>query len=108
MKLRRDPFQAIADPTRRAILVLLATHAMSAGAIAENFDVARPTISKHMQVLNECDLVTATQKGREVYYEIKIEKMKEIDKWLAQFREIWEKRYNQLDNLLSTLKKKEE
>lgn len=108
MKLRRDPFQAIADPTRRAILVLLATHAMSAGAIAENFDVARPTISKHMQVLNECELVTATQKGREVYYEIKIEKMKEIDKWLAQFREIWEKRYNQLDNLLSTLKKKEE
>ena len=108
MKLRRDPFQAIADPTRRAILVLLASQTLTAGAIADNFDVARPTISKHMQILNECELITATQKGREIYYEIKVEKMKEIDQWLARFREIWEKRYNQLDILLSTLKKKEE
>jgi DNA-binding transcriptional ArsR family regulator len=104
MKLRRDPFQAIADPTRRAILVLLAAQTMTAGAIAEKFDVARPTISKHMQVLNECELITANQKGREIYYEIKLDKMKEIEKWLAQFRAIWENRYNQLDNLLSTLK----
>jgi DNA-binding transcriptional ArsR family regulator len=103
MKLRRDPFQAIADPTRRAILVLLAAQTMTAGAIAEKFDVARPTISKHMQVLNECELITANQKGREIYYEIKVDKMKEIEKWLAQFRAIWENRYNQLDNLLSTL-----
>lgn len=103
MKLRRDPFQAIADPTRRAILVLLASQTMTAGAIADNFDVARPTISKHMQILNECELITATQKGREIYYEIKVDKMKEIEKWLAQFRAIWEKRYNQLDDLLSTL-----
>ena len=108
MKLRRDPFQAIADPTRRAILVLLAAQTMTAGAIADNFDVARPTISRHMQVLNECELITATQKGREVYYEIKLDKMKEIDKWLEQFRKIWEDRYNQLDNLLSILKKKEQ
>ena len=107
MKLRRDPFQAIADPTRRAILVLLASHAMSAGAIAENFAVARPTISKHMQVLSECELITSNQKGREIFYELKVDKMKEIDKWLAQFRKIWEDRYNQLDNLLSTIKKKE-
>jgi DNA-binding transcriptional ArsR family regulator len=105
MKLRRDPFQAIADPTRRAILVLLAAQTMTAGAIAEKFDVARPTISKHMQVLNECDLISANQKGREIYYEIKADKMKEIEKWLAQFRAIWENRYNQLDNLLSTLNK---
>lgn len=107
MKLRRDPFQAIADPTRRAILVLLATQTMSAGAIAENFDVARPTISKHMQVLNECDLVTSTQKGREIYYALQADKMKEVDLWLAQFRKIWENRFNQLDNLLLTIQKKE-
>ena len=107
MKLRRDPFQAIADPTRRAILMLLASQTMTAGAIAENFDVARPTISKHMQVLSECELITANQKGREIYYELKVDKMKEIDQWLAQFRKIWENRYNQLDNLLSTLKQKD-
>jgi DNA-binding transcriptional ArsR family regulator len=107
MKLRRDPFQAIADPTRRAILVLLAAQTMTAGAIAEKFDVARPTISKHMQVLNECELITANQKGREIYYEIKVDKMKEIERWLAQFRAVWEKRYNQLDNLLSGLNDEE-
>lgn len=107
MKLRRDPFQAIADPTRRAILVLLASQTMSAGAIAENFKVARPTISKHIQILNECELITSSQKGREIFYELKIENMKEIDNWLTQFRRIWESRFNQLDNLLSTLKKKE-
>jgi DNA-binding transcriptional ArsR family regulator len=108
MKLRRDPFQAIADPTRRAILVLLATQTLTAGAIAENFQVARPTISKHMLVLSECELITATQKGREIYYELQIDKMKEIDKWLAQLRKIWEDRYSQLDNLLSIIKKKEQ
>jgi DNA-binding transcriptional ArsR family regulator len=107
MKLRRDPFQAIADPTRRAILVLLAAQTMTAGAIADNFKVARPTISKHMQVLNECDLIISNQKGREIYYEIKVDKMKEIDNWLIQFRKIWEDRYNQLENLLSIIKKKE-
>ena len=106
MKLRRDPFQAIADPTRRAILVLLASQTMTAGAIADNFDVARPTISKHMQVLNECDLITSKQKGREIFYELKVDKMQEIDQWLAQFRKIWESRYNQLDNLLLTIKNK--
>ena len=108
MKLRRDPFQAIADPTRRAILVLLASQAMTAGAIADNFDVARPTISKHIQILNECELITSNQKGREIFYELKVDKMKEIEKWLAQFRKIWEDRYSQLDNLLSIIKKKEQ
>lgn len=107
MKLRRDPFQAIADPTRRAILVLLAAQTMSAGAIAENFKVARPTISKHIQILNECELITSNQKGREIFYELKVDNMKEIDKWLGQFRKMWEDRYNQLDNLLSIIKKKE-
>jgi DNA-binding transcriptional ArsR family regulator len=107
MKLRRDPFQAIADPTRRAILVLLAAQTMTAGAIADNFDVARPTISKHMSVLYECDLITSTQKGREIYYELQVEKMKEIDNWLAQFKKIWESRYSQLENLLTKFKTKE-
>lgn len=107
MKLRRDPFQAIADPTRRAILVLLAAQTMTAGAIADNFNVARPTISKHMQVLSECDLISASQKGREIFYEIKVDKMKEIDNWLAQFKAIWEARFNQLENLIAKLKKDE-
>ena len=107
MKLRRDPFQAIADPTRRAILVLLASQTMTAGAIANNFDVARPTISKHMQILTECDLVASNQQGREIYYELKIDNMKEIDHWLEQFRKIWESRFSKLDKLISTLKNKE-
>ena len=107
MKLRRDPFQAIADPTRRAILVLLASQTMTAGAIASSFDVARPTISKHMQILAECDLVSSNPKGREIYYELKIDNMKEIDHWLEQFRKIWESRFKKLDNLISTLKNKE-
>lgn len=107
MKLRRDPFQAIADPTRRAILVLLAVQTMTAGAIADNFNVARPTISKHIQILNECELITSNQKGREIYYELKVDKMKEIDKWLTQFRKMWEDRYNQLDTLISIIQTKE-
>ena len=106
MKLRRDIFQAISDPTRRAILVLLSSQAMTAGAIAENFDAARPTISKHIQILGECDLVNTNRQGREIYYALKIDKMKEIDKWLEQFREIWENRFNQLDTVLEQLKSK--
>lgn len=107
MKLRRDPFQAIADPTRRAILVLLASQTMTAGAIAENFEAARPTISKHLQILNECELIKSKQEGREIHYQIEMEKMKGIDQWLEQFRKIWENRFNQLDDLLSTMKKTE-
>ncbi|MBY5957057.1 metalloregulator ArsR/SmtB family transcription factor [Membranicola marinus] len=107
MKLRRDIFQAISDPTRRAILVLLASQTMTAGAIAKNFDVARPTISKHIQILHECELVEANQQGREIHYQLKVEKMKELDHWLEQFRQLWEDRYNQLDDLLSTIKNKE-
>jgi DNA-binding transcriptional ArsR family regulator len=79
---------------------------MTAGAIADNFNVARPTISKHIQILHECELITSTQKGREIFYELKVDKMKEIDTWLAHFRKIWKNRYRQLDKLLSTLNKK--
>ena len=106
MKLRRDIFQAIADPTRRAILLLLTSQTMTAGAIASNFDAARPTISKHIQILSECELLESNQQGREIYYQLKIDKMKEIDKWLEQFRKIWENRFGQLDNLLTTIKNK--
>jgi DNA-binding transcriptional ArsR family regulator len=104
MKLRRDVFQAISDPTRRSILVLLVSQTMTAGAIANNFDVARPTISKHIQILSECELIESNQQGREIYYQIKLDKMKEIDLWLEQFRKIWEDRFNQLDQILNNLK----
>ena len=104
MNLRRDVFQAIADPTRRAILLLLASQSMTAGAIAANFDTARPTVSKHLQILVECEVATQQQQGREIYYQLEIDKMKEIDQWLEQFRKIWEQRFSQLDELLNTLK----
>jgi DNA-binding transcriptional ArsR family regulator len=106
MKLRRDIFQAIADPTRRAILVLLSSQTMTAGAIAAEFNVARPTISKHIQILNECELVTSNPQGREIYYGLKIDKMKEIDSWLEQFRQIWENRFDQLDAYLAKIQTK--
>ena len=105
MESRRDIFQAIADPTRRAIIALIAVHAMTPNALAENFHTSRQAISKHLQILTECELVKQDQQGREIYYQLDIKKMKEIDKWLAQFRSIWEKQFNQLDNVLSTIKK---
>ncbi len=104
--MRRDIFQAIADPTRRAILVLIAVQTMTPNAIAENFNSTRQAVSKHLRILTECELVKQEQKGREIYYSIEIDKMKEIDKWIEQFRKIWETRFNQLDDVLSTLKKK--
>lgn len=104
MKIRRDIFQAIADPTRRAIITLIALQAMTPNAIAEHFDSSRQAVSKHLQILTECELVTQKQQGREIYYQLEVNKMKEIDKWLEQFRKIWETRFNQLDNLLETNK----
>lgn len=103
--MRRDIYQAIADPTRRSILTLIAIQAMTPNAIAENFDTTRQSISKHLRILTECELVKQEQQGREIYYSLQIEKMKEIDKWLNQFREIWETAFNQLDEVLLTLKK---
>ena len=103
--MRRDIFQAIADPTRRSILTLIAVQAMTPNAIAENFNASRQSVSKHLRILVECDLLKQEQQGREIYYSLEIEKMKEIDQWLAQFREIWETKFNQLDELLVTLKK---
>jgi len=103
--MRRDIFQAVADPTRRAIIALIALQAMTPSALAEHFDTTRQAISKHLRILTECELVRQEHQGREIYYQLEIEKMKEIDKWLDQFREIWENRFEQLDELLSTIKK---
>jgi len=102
--MRRDIFQAIADPTRRAIITLIALQAMTPNALAEHFDTTRQAVSKHLKILTECELVKQEQQGREIYYSLKIDKMKEIDQWLEQFKKIWETRFNQLDDLLVTIK----
>lgn len=103
--MRRDIFQAIADPTRRAIITLIALQAMTPNAIAENFHTTRQAISKHLRILTECEVVKQEQRGREIYYQLEVKKLKEMDRWIEQFRKLWEARFNQLDNVLSTLKK---
>ncbi|MBP6620649.1 MAG: winged helix-turn-helix transcriptional regulator [Leadbetterella sp.] len=100
MNLRRDVFQAIADPTRRAILLLLATQTMTAGAIASNFDSARPTVSKHLQILIECELLKQEQNGREIIYSINPNKVKEVADWAEQFRKLWDDRFNKLEDIM--------
>ena len=104
--MKRDIFQAIADPTRRAILVLLASQAMTPNALAEQFDMTRQAVSKHIRILKECEIVMQKKSGREIYYHFKPKKMKEIDSWLEQFRKHWETRFNQLDHVLANLKSK--
>lgn len=106
MNLRRDVFQAIADPTRRAILLLLASQSMTAGAIAANFDTARPTVSKHLQILTECELLAQTAIGREVHYNINAKKMKEVAEFLEPFRSMWDERFNKLENIMKKYKHK--
>ena len=101
--MRRDIFQAIADPTRRAILGLLALQAMTPNAIAEHFDSSRQAVSKHIQILAECEVIKQQQTGREIYYHFNPQKMKEIDLWLERFRKVWDDRFDQLDNLLKNL-----
>ena len=105
--MRRDIFQAIADPTRRAIIALIALQAMTPNAIAVHFDTSRQAVSKHLRILTECELVTQEQKGREIYYSLEIDKMKEVDNWLEQYRKIWETRYRQLEDLLAKIEKQE-
>lgn len=105
MGTKRDVFKAIADPTRRAILLLLAAHAMTPNALAKEFHSSRQAVSKHIQILTECDLVKQEQKGREIYYHINAGQIKEIDKWINQFKNILEKQFNQLDKVLLTLNK---
>jgi DNA-binding transcriptional ArsR family regulator len=104
MNLRRDVFQAIADPTRRAILMLVASQSMTAGSIASNFDTARPTVSKHLQILIECELLKQEQTGREIYYHLNPKKMKEIDEFIEPFRKIWEDRFNKLQSIMKKYK----
>jgi len=106
--MKRDIFQAIADPTRRAIIALIALQAMTPNALAENFHTTRQAVSKHLRILTECELVKQEYKGREIYYSLEIEKMKEIDDWLEQYRKIWETRIDQLDELLAAMKKQGE
>lgn len=100
MNLRRDVFQAIPDPTRRAILLLVASQAMTAGAIASNFDTARPTVSKHLQILTECQLLKQEQNGREMYYHLNPQKMKEIADFIEPFRAMWDERFNKLETIM--------
>src|SRR5262245_3561723 len=104
--MKRDVFQAIADPTRRGIIALIAMRAMTPNAIAEHFDTTRQAVSKHLRILTECELVVPEQKGREIYYSLEIEKMKEIDEWLEQYRNIWQARFDQLGEVLDVMKKK--
>ncbi len=105
MKARRDVFQAIADPTRRGILLLIAAQAMTPNALAEEFKTSRQAVSKHIQILTECELVKQEQKGREIYYHINATKMDEVDKWIEKFKKIFETQFNQLDDVLATIKK---
>jgi DNA-binding transcriptional ArsR family regulator len=106
MNLRRDVFQAIADPTRRAILLLVATQSMTAGAIAANFDTARPTVSKHLAILTECELLQQEQTGREIHYQLNPQKMKEIADFIEPFRKLWDDRFNKLEAIMKKYKPK--
>jgi DNA-binding transcriptional ArsR family regulator len=106
MNLRRDVFQAIADPTRRAILLLVASQSMTAGAIASNFDTARPTVSKHLQILTECELLEPEQNGREIFYHLNPRKIKEIAEFVEPFRKLWEDRFNKLETVMKKYKSK--
>src|SRR6187551_3792505 len=104
--MRRDVFQAIADPTRRAILGLIALQAMTPNALAEHFDSSRQAVSKHIKILTECQLVKQEQTGREIYYHLNPKKMKEVSDWLEPFRQMWENRFSRLDKVLLNLKNK--
>jgi DNA-binding transcriptional ArsR family regulator len=106
MESRRDVFQAIADPTRRAILTLLAIQALTPGAIADNFNSARQTISRHIQILTECELLQSEQSGREIYYQINAKKMKEVAEFIEPFRKMWDDRFNKLETIMKKYKSK--
>ncbi|MDE3142875.1 MAG: winged helix-turn-helix transcriptional regulator [Bacteroidota bacterium] len=103
--MRRDIFQAIADPTRRAIISLIMLQSMTPNAIAEKFDSSRQAVSKHIKILQECGLVKSKQDGREIYYQIEVKKLKEVTDWLAPFQQMWEERFDRLDDYLSKIQK---
>ena len=106
MNLRRDVFQALADTTRRAILLLVASQSMTAGAIASNFDTARPTVSKHLAILTECELLEQEQNGREIYYHLNPKKMKERAEFIEPFRKSWDDRFNKIETIMKKYKSK--
>lgn len=106
MEIRRDVFQAIADPTRRAIITMVAINAMTPGAIAQNFDSSRQTISKHIQILTECELLRQEQNGREIYYHLNPKKIKEIADFIEPFRNMWDDRFNTLESIMKNYKPK--
>jgi DNA-binding transcriptional ArsR family regulator len=106
MNLRRDVFQAIADPTRRAILLLVTSQSLTAGAIASNFETARPTVSKHLQILTECELLQQEQTGRQIYYHINAKKMKEVADFIEPFGKMWDDRFNKLETVMKKYKSK--
>lgn len=108
MKLRRDVFQAVADPTRRAILRLLVSQPLSAGAIATNFETARPTVSKHLRILTECDLLEQEKTGREIFYRLNPQKIKEIETFLEPFRQLWDDRFDKLESVMKSYEDKKE
>ena len=105
--MRRDIFQAIADPTRRAIIALIALQAMTPNAIAEEFKTSRQAVSKHIQILAECELVRQEQKGREIFYHINTDKAKEFDEWTEQFKKVLQTQFSQLDEVLLSLKNRD-
>ena len=106
MNLRRDVFQAISDPTRRAILLLVAAQSMTAGAIAGNFGTARPTVSKHLQILTECELLAQQQNGREIYYRLNAEKMRQVSDFIEPFRKMWDDQFNKLEAVMKNYKRR--
>ncbi len=103
--MRRDVFQAIADPNRRAIFSLLAEQRMTLNGVAENFHISRPAVSRHIKILKECGLVIVIPQGRERYVEARFDKLNEVTDWIEQYRQIWEARFNRLDDLLEQMKK---
>jgi DNA-binding transcriptional ArsR family regulator len=105
--MRRDVFQAIADPSRRAILDLLANRRLTLGSIAEYFDISRPAISKHIKIPEECGLVTVTKQGRERFCEVRPEKLNEVSDWVSQYRKFWEEKLDALDYYLNVSQSKE-
>lgn len=104
--MRRDVFHAIADPTRREIINLLAHERLNLNAVAENFEISRPAVSKHMKILEECGLVMIEQQGRERYCEAQLEKLNEVSDWVEKYRQIWEARLDALDDYLKQIQSK--
>jgi DNA-binding transcriptional ArsR family regulator len=103
--MRRDVFQAIADPNRRAILSLLASQRLTLTSVADNFRISRPAVSRHIRILKECGLVVVIPQGRERYCEVRFDKLNEVTEWVEQYRRVWEERFNRLDDLLEQMKK---